>query len=102
MDKRICWIIKIDNAKDFLEKIALTKGAMDYYTSKMMEFLAEEGVAGPDRAFVSACAAKISEYFYNKLGDEGKELCGLLVTTFGFKAEEITEKMVADKNGEYD
>lgn len=99
-NKRICWVEKIDNAKDTVEKIALTKEAMDYYSRKMMEFLAEEGVAGPDRAFVSACAAKVSEYFYNKLDSNGKELCSLLVRMFGINAEETKENMTFNENEE--
>ena len=99
-NKRICWVEKIDNAKDAVEKIVLTKEAMDYYSRKMMEFLAEEGVADPDRAFVSACAAKISEYFYNSLNNNGKEVCGLLIRMFGLNAEEIEENMTFNENGE--
>ena len=34
-NKRICWVEKIDNAKDTVEKIVLTKEAMDYYSRKM-------------------------------------------------------------------
>ena len=97
-NKRICWVEKIDNAKDAVEEIVLTKRAMDYYSRKMMAFLAEEGVAGPDRAFVSACAAKISEYFYNRLSNNGKELCSLLVSMFGINAEETKENVTFNEN----
>ena len=99
-NKRICWVEKIDNAKDAVEKIVLTKKAMDYYSRKMMEFLAKEGVAGPDRAFVSVCAAKISEFFFDKLDDNGKKLCGLLVSMFGLNAEETKENMTVNENEE--
>lgn len=102
MDKKICWGVKIANAKDLKEKIDLTNEALTHYERKLSVFLETEGVAKPDMAFVSAAAAKISEMFYNMLDDEAKEFYGALVAATKLEAQNTTVKKAVNDNGEYD